>query len=224
MVDLVKATKIYPPDVAALEDFSLTVDKGEMVFLTGMSGAGKSTVLKLISGIEPPTKGLVEVAGKDLTKMKAKEIPAFRQQIGMAHQDFKLLPDRTVAQNIGMAMEVSYENFRAIRNRVNELLQMLKLEHKHDTQTEKLSRGEQQRVAIARAVANYPVLILADEPTGNLDPVTTELVMKLFKQYNDAGSTIIIATHDEHIFQNTTHRVLELANGRLIATRPTLQP
>jgi len=103
-------------------------------------------------------------------------------------------------------------------------LQMLKLEHKHDTQTEKLSRGEQQRVAIARAVANYPVLILADEPTGNLDPVTTELVMKLFKQYNDAGSTIIIATHDEHIFQNTTHRVLELANGRLIATRPTLQP
>ncbi|MCF6290204.1 MAG: cell division ATP-binding protein FtsE [Desulfobacterales bacterium] len=216
MVDLVKVTKIYPPDVAALEDVSLSVAQGEMLFLTGMSGAGKSTLLKLICGIETPNKGLIEVMDRDLAKLKPRELPRLRQKVGMAYQDFKLLPDRTVAQNVGMAMEVSYENYRNIRSRVKELLRQLNLGHKHDTLADKLSRGEQQRVAIARAVANFPALVLADEPTGNLDATTTELVMTLLRQYNDAGCTIIIATHDQSIYRNSDHRVIELSLGRIV--------
>jgi len=216
IVEIVRATKIYPPDIVALEDISLSVPYGEMLFLTGMSGAGKTTLLKMICGIEHPDKGFVEVAGKDLNRIKDKEIPRLRQQIGMAYQDFKLLADRTVAQNISMAMEVAYHNIRSIKKRVIELLQKLRLEHKHDALAGRLSRGEQQRVAIARAVANSPALILADEPTGNLDSKTTKLVMELFEECNISGATLIIATHDEHIYQGANHRVLELQNGRFL--------
>ena len=217
IVEIVRATKIYTPDVVALEDISLSIVYGELVFLTGMSGAGKTTLLKLICGIEHPDKGMVEVAGKDLNRIKSGEIPRLRQQIGMAYQDFKLLPDRTVAQNISMAMEVSYQNIRTIKKRVIELLRKLRLEHKHDALAGNLSRGEQQRVAIARAVANSPTLILADEPTGNLDSKTTKLVMELFEQCNISGTTIIIATHDEGIYRRSANRVLELHSGHLIS-------
>jgi cell division transport system ATP-binding protein len=216
MVEIVRATKIYPPDVVALEDVSLSIPSGEMLFLTGMSGAGKTTLLKLICGMEHPDKGLVEVAGKDLNRLKYKDVPKLRQQIGMAYQDFKLLPDRTVAQNIAMAMEVAYLNYKTIKKRVIALLQQLRLEHKHDAFAGNLSRGEQQRVAIARAVANSPALILADEPTGNLDSKTTTLVMKLFEQFNSWGTTIIIATHDEAIYRRSNHRVIELHSGRFV--------
>ena len=218
IVEIVRATKIYTPDVVALEDISLSISYGEMVFLTGMSGAGKTTLLKLICGIEHPDKGLVEVTGKDLNRIKGAEVPKLRQKIGMAYQDFKLLPDRTVAQNIAMSMEVAYHNIRAIKSRVIELLQKLRLEHKHDALAGKLSRGEQQRVAIARAVANSPTLILADEPTGNLDSKTTKLVMELFEQCNISGTTIIIATHDEGIYNKSENRVLELHSGSLVPT------
>ena len=217
IVEIVRATKIYTPDVVALEDISLSIVYGEMVFLTGMSGAGKTTLLKLICGIERPDKGLVEVTGKDLNRITGGEIPRLRQQIGMAYQDFKLLPDRTVAQNIAMAMEVSYQNIRTIKKRVIELLQKLRLEHKHDALAGNLSRGEQQRVTVARSVANSPALILADEPTGNLDSKTTKLVMDLFEQCNISGTTIIIATHDEGIYRRSANRVLELHSGRLIS-------
>ena len=220
MIEIVRATKIYTPDVVALEDISLSIANGEMVFLTGMSGAGKTTLLKLICGIEHPDKGLIEVAGKDLNRIKGGEIPRLRQQIGMAYQDFKLLPDRTVAQNIAMSMEVSYHNIRTIKNRVSELLHKLRLEHKHDALAGKLSRGEQQRVAIARSVANSPTLILADEPTGNLDSKTTRLVMDLFEQCHIAGTTIVIATHDENIYTKSSNRVLELHSGRLAQPAP----
>jgi len=216
MVEIVRATKIYPPDVVALEDISLSVPSGEMLFLTGMSGAGKTTLLKLICGMEHPDKGLIEVAGKDLNRLKYKDVPKLRQQIGMAYQDFKLLPDRTVAQNIAMPMEVAYLNYKTIKKRVIALLQQLRLEHKHDTFAGNLSRGEQQRVAIARAVANSPALILADEPTGNLDSKTTSIVMKLFEQFNSWGTTIIIATHDEAIYRRSNRRVVELHSGRFV--------
>jgi len=216
IIEIYKATKIYPPDVVAIEDISLSIPYGEMLFVTGMSGAGKTTLLKLICGMEHTDKGLIEVAGKDMARIKDKEIPKLRQQIGMAYQDFKLLPDRTVAQNIAMAMEVSYQNLKAIKARVTALLQKLRLEHKHDTLAGKLSRGEQQRVAIARSMANSPALILADEPTGNLDSKTTRLVMDLFKLCNTAGATVIIATHDEAIYKNSTYRVLELHSGRIL--------
>jgi cell division transport system ATP-binding protein len=216
IVEIVRATKIYAPDVVALEDISLSVPYGEMLFLTGMSGAGKTTLLKLICGIEHPDKGLVEVAGRDLYRIRPRELPRLRQQIGMAYQDFKLLGDRTVAQNIAMAMEVAYRNIKTIKKRVIELLQKLRLEHKHDALAGKLSRGEQQRVAIARAVANSPTLILADEPTGNLDSKTTKLVMELFQECNKSGTTVIIATHDEDIYRRADHRVLELHSGRIL--------
>jgi cell division transport system ATP-binding protein len=186
-----------------------------MVFLTGMSGAGKTTLLKLICGIEAPTTGFIEVAGKNLSNLRAREIPALRQQIGMAYQDFKLLADRTVAQNIAMAMEVTYQKSAAIKDRIQDLLLRLKLENKHDMQVAKLSRGEQQRVAIARAVANSPPLVLADEPTGNLDPASTDLVMDLLDECSAAGATVILATHDTAIFSHTRHSVLELKQGLL---------
>lgn len=216
IVEIVRATKIYPPDVVALEDISLSVPYGEILFLTGMSGAGKTTLLKLICGMEHPDKGLVEVAGRDMNRIKPREMPRLRQQIGMAYQDFKLLADRTVAQNVAMAMEVAYHNIRTIRKRVIELLQKLRLEHKHDALAGRLSRGEQQRVAIARAVANSPTLILADEPTGNLDSKTTKLVMELFEDCNISGTTVIIATHDEKIYRGADHSVLELHSGRFL--------
>jgi len=216
IIEIVRATKIYSPDIVALEDISISIPYGEMLFLTGMSGAGKTTLLKLISGIEHPDKGFVEVAGKDLNRIKSKELPSLRQQIGMAYQDFKLLADRTVTQNIAMAMEVAYINYRTIKKRVGELLEKLRLEHKRDALAGKLSRGEQQRVAIARAVANSPSLILADEPTGNLDSKTTKLVMELFAECSNSGTTIIIATHDEKIYSKHNHRVLELHSGRIL--------
>jgi cell division transport system ATP-binding protein len=213
MVELVRVSKVYPPDVTAIEDISLSVPKGEMLFLTGRSGAGKTTLLKLICGVEKPHKGLVEINGIDLSKIKPSQVPSLRQQIGMAYQDFKLLPDRTVARNIDMAMEVSYMTTKTIRKRTRELLQKLQLEHKHDSMAGNLSRGEQQRVAIARALANSPALILADEPTGNLDPATTELVMNLLEEQNRKGATIIIATHDHSIYRDTDHQVVELSSG-----------
>lgn len=215
MVEMVKVTKTYRPDMTALEDISLTVEAGEISFLTGMSGAGKTTLLKLICGIEAVTKGYIEVAGRNLDQLKARDIPLFRQNIGMAYQDFKLLPERSAARNIAMSLEVAYANSAAIKRRVKDLLHRLKLENKHDTPVSNLSRGEQQRVAIARAVANAPALILADEPTGNLDAASTELVMDLLEQCNDAGATVIIATHDQSIYRNTKHKVLTLHCGRL---------
>jgi cell division transport system ATP-binding protein len=218
MVELVKVTKVYAPDIAALEEVSLTVDHGQMLFLTGPSGAGKTTLLKLICAIEAPTSGFIEVAGKNLSNLRPKEMPFLRQQIGMAYQDFKLLADRTVAQNIALPMEVTYKNAAAIRERVKELLLRLKLENKHDTQVGKLSRGEQQRVAIARAMANAPPLLMADEPTGNLDAAATEVVMDLLEECHSAGTTVILATHDEAIFRNTRHPVLQLQHGLLTNT------
>ncbi len=213
MADIIKVTKTYPPNVQALADISLTVNKGEIIFLTGKSGAGKTTLLKLLCRIETPTKGLVEVAGYDLSKISRGNIQKLRRNIGIAHQDFKLLPNRTVAQNIAISMEVSYKRAAFIRQRTKKLLDQLDLADKYDTMALELSRGEQQRVTIARAVANDPKLILADEPTGNLDSETTGRVMDLFRECNSKGATIIIATHDETIYKNTNHQVMELHQG-----------
>jgi len=213
IVDVVKVTKVYPPDIVAVQNISLAVGQGEMLFLTGMSGAGKTTLLKMICCIEKPNKGLLEVAGYDLTKISSVETQKLRQQIGVVYQDFKVLPKQTVLQNIAMPMEVAYRSAKEIRNRVDELLEILQLSHKRDIQAGKLSRGEQQRVAIARAAANSPPLLLADEPTGNLDPGISEQVMSLFNKLNKEGTTIIIATHDESIYRNSNHRKVELEHG-----------
>jgi cell division transport system ATP-binding protein len=217
MIDMVKVTKVYPPDVQAISDISFTVKRGEIVFLTGMSGAGKTTLLRLISRIEKPTKGMVEVAGMDVAKLPQRSIHLLRRKIGMAYQDFKLLPDRTVADNIAFSMEVVYRPQSFIEKRTRELLEQLDLVKKYATRTEELSRGEQQRVSIARAVANFPEIVLADEPTGNLDAETTGRVVNLFNQLNQQGTTILIATHDKSLYQKTSHRVFELRFGRIPA-------
>lgn len=213
VVDIVKVTKVYPPDIVAVQNVSLAVTKGELLFLTGKSGAGKTTLLKMICCIEKPNKGIIEVGGLDLSRLKQSKIQQLRQQIGVVYQDFKVLPKHTVFQNIAIPMEVMYRRPREIRQRIDELLEVLNISHKKDIQTDKLSRGEQQRVAIARAAANAPPLILADEPTGNLDPEASKDVMNLFEKLNREGTTIIIATHDKSIYERTRHRKIELEHG-----------
>ncbi len=215
IVEAVKVTKVYTPDVVALQDVSFRINKGEVVFLTGMSGAGKTTLLKLIYCLEMPTKGLIEVNGRDLSKITSAGIQRLRQTIGVAYQDFRVLPKVTVFQNIAMAMEVLYKEPKEIKSRINELLDMLNLLEKRHTPAGKLSRGEQQRVAIARAAANKPQLLIADEPTGNLDKTISARVMELFKQLNESGTTVIIATHDETIFKDSKNMVLDLHHGQL---------
>ncbi len=215
MVDLTRVTMNYPPDVQALSDVTLQVLKGEMLFLTGMSGAGKTTLLRLISGIEKPSKGYIEVNGMDLSKLSRKRLQKLRRHTGVAYQDFKLLPERTVAQNIAVSMEVAYRSAVFIRKQTRDLLAQLNLEDKYNSVAGKLSRGEQQRVSIARAVANKPNLILADEPTGNLDAETTRLVMDLFVRCNESGTTILIATHDRAIFEQPGN-IIQLEKGRIL--------
>lgn len=217
LVEVVKVTKIYPPDVVALRNVSLSARKGELIFLTGPSGAGKTTLLKLLCRQEVPTKGLIDIGGSELSTLSSGDIQKLRQNIGVAYQDFKLLPKLSVFQNIAMPLEVQFRNPREIRTRVTELLAKLGLGEKINKPAGKLSRGEQQRVAIARAAANTPRLLLADEPTGNLDAVSTRLVMDLFLELNNSGSTIIIATHDEAIYQGTAYRKFELQQGELAA-------
>ncbi|MCL1980522.1 MAG: ATP-binding cassette domain-containing protein, partial [Proteobacteria bacterium] len=205
----------------ALSDISLTIAKGEVVFLTGASGAGKTTLLRLISRMEKPTKGMVDVAGMDVIKLSESSIHLLRRRVGMAYQDFKLLPERTVADNIALALEVVYCPRSLIEMRIRELLEQLDLMRKYNTRAGELSRGEQQRVSIARAVANNPEIILADEPTGNLDAETTARVMALFEQLNNRGATLLIATHDRSLFQDTVHRVVELRFGRILSQSKT---
>ncbi|WP_228721345.1 MULTISPECIES: cell division ATP-binding protein FtsE [Desulfosediminicola] len=215
MVELIKVFKRYPPDVAALTNISLSIGRGEKFFIIGRSGAGKTTLLKLVSSMEPPSNGLIEVSGKSIHKIRGAKLARLRQKIGVAYQDFKLLLDRTAAENIAISMEVSYKKPQIIRNRVRSLLEQLDLSDKHNTITAELSRGEQQRVALARAVANSPTMVLVDEPTGNLDADTTERVVKLLNNSHKSGATVIIATHDESIYTDSSSRIMELRGGMI---------
>lgn len=215
MIEMIKVSKIYPPDIVALSNVSLTITTGEMFFLIGMSGAGKTTLLKLICNMETPTKGLVEISGMNIHRLKGSKLSRLRQRIGVAYQDFKLLEDRTAAENIAISMEVSYKKPSIITRRVKDLLAQLQLSDKHNTITRELSRGEQQRITLARAVANSPALVLVDEPTGNLDATTTESVIKLLNKAHKSGATVVIATHDAHIYQQNQHRVMALRHGQL---------
>ncbi len=221
IIELIKVSKSYPPDVEALSDISFAIAKGEIVYLTGMSGAGKTTLMRLISRMEKESKGMLDVAGFDLSKLNHRTIHLLRRKVGVAYQDFKLLPDRTVADNIAISMEVVYEKKSIIEARVRNLLEQLNLSKKYDTLTEELSRGEQQRVSIARAVANSPEVLLADEPTGNLDAENTARVMSLFYQLNRQGCTLLIATHDKSLYRGRNRRVMELRAGRLYSTGTT---
>jgi len=216
MVELIKVGKSYPPDVEALNEISLSIRQGEMVFLTGRSGAGKTTLLRMLCRMERPDRGLVEVAGSDLGSLAPAQLQRLRRRIGMAYQDFKLLKDSSVAENIALPMEILCRQRSFIRRRTRELLEALGLAHKYNARAGDLSRGEMQRVSIARAVANNPDLILADEPTGNLDVESTARVMDLFREQSERGAAILIATHDPKIYAGKGYRILHLADGQVI--------
>ena len=217
MIQLFHVTKEYPGEPPALSDVTLDVEKGEFVFLTGPSGAGKSTLLKLIFCAEAPTSGQILLFGKNVARVTPTEVPYVRRNIGVVFQDFKLLPDRTVAENVALPLEVRALPDKEVRRRVKGLLRSVGLEHRGDKFPPSLSGGEQQRVAVARALAADPALLLADEPTGNLDADRTMEVMELLANANARGTTVLIATHDRTLLERFKRRVVQLERGRLLS-------
>ena len=217
MIRFDNVSKTYPQQGRpALNEISLEVDKGDFVFLVGASGSGKSTFLRLVLKEEKPTHGHVHVAGKDLSRLSSWKVPSLRRQIGTVFQDFRLLPSKTVAQNVAFALEVIGRPRNQISKVVPEVLDLVGLADKSHRLPTELSGGEQQRVAIARAFANRPMLLLADEPTGNLDPSTSVGIMKLLDRINRTGTTVVMATHDSHIVDSMRRRVIELEGGKLV--------
>ena len=212
-----RVSKLYPNQQRpALDNVSLEVEKGEFVFLVGPSGSGKSTFLRLVLREERATKGSVWVLGKDLGRLSNWKIPTMRRQIGTVFQDFRLLPNKTVAENVGFALEVIGKPKSIIRKVVPEVLEVVGLEGKEQRRPDELSGGEQQRVAIARAFVNRPMLLIADEPTGNLDPGTSVGIMKLLDRINRLGTTVVMSTHDSVIVDQMRRRVIELEGGPLV--------
>jgi cell division transport system ATP-binding protein len=209
-------TKLYPTSVRpALDDVSMVVDPGEFVFLIGPSGSGKSTLLRLLLREETPTSGNVFVANWNVARLAHRKVPKLRQRMGCVFQDFRLLGDRTVAENVAFALEVTGKSGHTIRAVVPEVLELVGLSGKGDRMPAELSGGEAQRVAIARALANRPLVLLADEPTGNLDPDTSDDIMLLLDRINRTGTTVVMATHDRQIVDAMRRRVVELHLGKL---------
>ena len=207
--------KIYEPNVAALTDVSFVIEKGDFVFVVGASGSGKSTVIRLVLKEIEPTSGKIVVGGRDLTRLKRSKVPYLRRNIGCVFQDFKLLPDRSAAENVAYALKVQGEGSSSIRRKVPEVLNLVGLAHKMSSLPDELSGGEQQRVSIARAVVNHPPLLICDEPTGNLDPDTSVGIMQLLYRINRAGTTVVMATHDREMVDKMRKRVIALDSGRL---------
>ena len=217
MIRLDNVTKSYPNTAKpALSGVTVEVDKGEFVFLVGSSGSGKSTFLRLLMKEESPTSGLVHVAGKDLSRLSHWKVPALRRTIGCVFQDFRLLPNKTVFENVAFALEVIGKHRHQIEKVVPEVLDLVGLEGKAARLPDELSGGEQQRVAIARAFVNKPMIVIADEPTGNLDPATSVGIMKLLDRINRTGTTVIMATHDAAIVDSMRRRVVELDGGLVV--------
>jgi cell division transport system ATP-binding protein len=209
-------SKSYPTSTRpALDDVTVDVDKGEFVFLVGQSGSGKSTFLRLALKAEVPSKGEIWVAGKQLSRLSHWRVPALRRQIGTVFQDFRLLPNKTVAENVAFALDVIGKPRHVVAKVVPEVLSLVGLDGKENRKPDELSGGEQQRVAIARAFVNRPRVLLADEPTGNLDPATSVGIMKLLDRINRTGTTVVMATHDSNIVDSMRRRVVELEGGRV---------
>jgi cell division transport system ATP-binding protein len=210
-------TKTYAQQTRpALNDVTLEVEKGEFVFLVGASGSGKSTFLRLALREEKPSQGRIYVAGKDLAKLSPWKVPGLRRQVGTVFQDFRLLPNKNVFQNVAFALEVIGRPRSQIAKVVPEVLDLVGLADKHGRLPSELSGGEQQRVAIARAFVNRPIVLLADEPTGNLDPSTSVGIMRLLDRINRTGTTVVMATHDDEFVDQMRKRVVELEDGRLV--------
>lgn len=208
--------KKYPNGITAVSGLNVHIDQGEFVYVVGPSGAGKSTFIKMIYREEVPTEGSIKVGDFDLVNMKESQVPFLRRYVGVVYQDFKLLPRLTVYENVAYAMEVVEKQPKTIQKRVLEVLDLVGLKHKVRMFPNELSGGEQQRVAIARAIANMPSVLIADEPTGNLDPETAWEIMDLLEEINSQGTTIIMATHNSQIVNQMKHRVLAVENGRIV--------
>ncbi len=217
MIRFDEVTKVYAgTQRPALNQVSLEVTKGEFVFLVGASGSGKSTFLRLVLKEEKATKGIVRVSGKDVAKLSSWKVPHLRRTIGVVFQDFRLLPNKTVFENVAFALQVIGKPRHAISHTVPEVLELVGLEGKEARFPHELSGGEQQRVAIARAFVNRPAILLADEPTGNLDPTTSGGIMRLLDRINKTGTTIVMATHDSELVDSMRKRVIELQDGKKI--------
>jgi cell division transport system ATP-binding protein len=216
VINMVDVGMTYPNGKVALADVNVTIPAGDFVFLVGPSGAGKSTFIRLLIREQLPTAGRVVVAGRDLARMRRREVPRLRRRIGIVFQDFRLLPAKTVFENVAFALEVTGSSRAEIRRRVPQLLNLVGL-HEHDEHLPtQLSGGEQQRVAIARALVHDPAMLIADEPTGNLDPVTSWEIIQLLIQINGLGTTVLMATHNQEIVNAMRRRVLALEHGTLV--------
>lgn len=215
MIELQGVSKVYANGVVALNNIDISIEKGEFVFLVGASGAGKTTFMKLVNRRELATQGKVFVGRKNLSQMKNSEIPIFRRNIGTVFQDYKLLPNKTIFENVAFALEVIEASRREVLRQVPAVLDLVGLKDKARVFPSELSGGEQQRVSLARAIVNRPLLLLADEPTGNLDPDTSWGIMDLFLEINKRGTTIIMATHNKAVVDKMRKRVVALENGIL---------
>ncbi|KKQ28047.1 MAG: Cell division ATP-binding protein [Candidatus Magasanikbacteria bacterium GW2011_GWC2_37_14] len=217
MISLKGVSKIYCKDGIGLEQIDLQIEPGEFVSVVGQSGTGKTTLVKLIIAEEKPTTGEINVGGWDITNIKEKDIPFLRRQIGVVFQDFKLLSKKTVYENVAFALEVAGETYDRITQVVPKVLDIVNLKQKGDRYPHQLSGGEQQRVVIARSLVHRPKILVADEPTGNLDAVNTQEVIEILKRINEFGTTILLVTHNKDIVNQLRRRVITLHNGRVIA-------
>lgn len=219
MIEFKNVSKIYDNNVKALSNVNVNIEAGEFVFLVGPSGAGKSTFIKMLLKEIEPTSGRITVTGSDLGKLTRKEIPYFRRKIGMVFQDFRLIPTLNIYENVAFAMRVVEASPREIRRRVPMVLSLVGLSHKYKMFPSELSGGEQQRVSLARAIVNNPSLLIADEPTGNLDPETAKEIMELLEDINKAGTTILMATHAKDIVNTMKKRVIAVEQGEVARDR-----
>ncbi len=216
MIKMRRVTKVYQGNIYALDDVTVDITKKEFVFIVGPSGSGKSTFIKLLLKEEEPTNGQVYIADTNLAEIKKWKVPYLRRKVGCVFQDFKLLPQKTVYENVAYALEVTGRPRRIVETYVPEVLRLVGLSHKLDAYPDEMSGGEQQRVSIARAFVNRPPILLADEPTGNLDPSMSIGIVKLLERINNTGTTVIMATHDQDIVNTFKKRVVELRDGRVI--------
>ena len=217
MLEIYHLNKQFGSDIEALKDINLIVDRGEFIFIVGSSGAGKSTLLRLLLRELLPTSGTIKMLGRDISRFKKREIPFLRRNIGMVFQDFRLLEDRNVFDNVAFALRVIGVHPREIRKRVPQTLELVRIKDKMLKKPNELSGGEQQRVCVARAIVNSPPILLADEPTGNLDPYTSQELMDLLQEINLRGSTVIVATHAKELVNQFQKRVVVLDEGRLVS-------
>lgn len=219
MIEFTHTYKVYSGSVYALKDINLSIEKGEFVFLTGPSGAGKTTLFRLLSAYDKSSSGEVKVLNYNLTKINAEQVPYFRRHLGVVYQDFRLLKNKSIFENVALPLEIRGERERQIRTRTEEVLDQVGLLHKKNDLPPQLSGGEQQRVAIARALVHRPSVLIADEPTGNLDPYLAKEIIRLLDKINAQGTTVFVATHDHELVKSLQKRVVHIQEGRIEGAR-----